>query len=102
VPLLLFAPAGAAGAQQDMQFPDATETVPELIELYSSADSLCRLSKSRGVKVKVACVSRALYGTALNERNWCYGKRGEANATMAWHACAATSLRFPAIAIPTL
>ena len=94
--LLAFAPIPTlAVAQQDMQFPNASETVPELIQLYDAADSNCRLSKSDDVEVKVACLSRSAYGAALNERNWCYGKESDSNATMEWHECGADSLRFP-------
>ncbi len=81
-------------AQSAMQFPDATETVPELIDLYDEADSACRLSTSGDVKVAVACSSRAIYGVALNERNWCKGRENEANAVMEWHECEPNSLRF--------
>lgn len=97
----LVAPTAAAG-QDAMRFPEATESVPELIELYTQSDSACRLSRSRDVKVAVACLSRAVYGAALNERNWCFGKQEEANADMAWHACQAGSLRFPPLELPEL
>ena len=84
-------------AQAPMQFPDASETVPELIELYEEADGACRLSTSHDVKVAVACNSRSIYGVALNERNWCKGRENEANAMMEWHECEANSLRFSPI-----
>lgn len=97
--LLVLAPA-AAFAQADMLFPDASETVPELIELYQAADSDCRLAMSRDVQVAVACVSRSIYGAALNERDWCRGRDGEANAHMQWHECEADSRRFPPLEVP--
>lgn len=98
---LLMLPAVAlcgsgALAQSAMQFPDATETVPELIALYEDADSACRLSMSGDVKVAVACEARAIYGAALNERNWCKGREGEPNAMVEWHECGPDSLRFTA------
>lgn len=49
------------------------------------------------MKVVVACVSRSIYGAALNERNWCMGREGEPNAMMEWHECEADSLRFPPV-----
>ncbi|MHA6684267.1 hypothetical protein [Mesorhizobium sp. A556] len=92
--------ANGTAAQSTMQFPEATETVPELIHLYEDADSICRLSKSHDVKVEVSCMSRSAYGAALNERDWCYGKEGEPNATMEWHECGAASLRLPPFTLP--
>lgn len=76
-------------------FSEATETDEELIALYDAADSDCRLSPSRDVRIAVACHSRSIYGAALNERGWCYGRESEANADMQWHQCAPDSLRFP-------
>lgn len=73
----------------------AAETVPQLIEQFDEADSTCRLSKSDDVRIKVACVARSIYGVALNERGWCYGRQDQANAEMDWHECKASSLRFP-------
>lgn len=84
-------------AQESMLFPDATETVPELIELYEAEDSKCRLSMSRDVRIAAACHSRSIYGAALNERGWCYGRETEANAHMSWHECEAGSMHFPAL-----
>ena len=74
--------------------------MPELIQLYNDVDSICRLSKSHDVKVEVACISRSAYGAALNERDWCCGKKGEANAMMEWHQCEAASLKFPTFTVP--
>jgi len=93
---------GAAQAQSALQFPDATESVPELIDLYTESDSGCRLARSADVKVTVACLSRSVYGAALNERDWCLGKEDQANAEMEWHECEADSLRFPPLALPDL
>ena len=89
--------AGIEPFQEGGQFAEATETVPELIDLYEAADSECRLNPSPDVKVVVACVSRSIYGAALNERNWCMGREGEPNAMMEWHECEADSLRFPPV-----
>lgn len=97
---LLLASANVATAQSGMQFPQATETVPELIELWTGSDSACRLSRSGDVKVAVACLSRSVYGAALNERDWCLGRENDANAEMAWHECEANSLRFPPFDVP--
>jgi hypothetical protein len=97
---ILMATANATAAQPAMQFPEATETVPELIQLYEDADSICGHSMSHDVKVEVACMSRSAYGAALNERSWCYGKEGEANAMMKWHECEAASLKFGPFTVP--
>lgn len=96
--LLIVALAGLAPSMafgQEQIFPDATETVPELIELYEAEDSRCRLSVSKDVQIAAACHSRSIYGAALNERGWCYGREAEPNAEMSWHECAADSRRFP-------
>ena len=82
-------------AQQPSIFAEATETVPELIELYEAADSHCRLSGSRDVQIAVARHARSIYGVALNERGWCYGREMEANADMKWHQCEVHSMLFP-------
>lgn len=92
--------ASAASAHAEPRFTAATETVPELRELYDAADDQCRLAGSQDVKVTVACVSRAIYGQALNERGWCYGKDDQANAEMAWHECTEKSLRFTPLDLP--
>lgn len=85
-------------AQETPDFGQATETAEELVELYDAADDQCRLSTSRDVKIAVACHSRAIYGAALNERGWCYGRESQANAEMNWHECEADSMHFPPLA----
>lgn len=97
---LLLVSTVSASAQSGLQFPDATETVPELIELWDQADSVCRVSRSHDVKVAAACLSRSVFGVAINERNWCKGKEAQSNADMAWHECQADSLRFPRFQVP--
>lgn len=89
-----------AHAQSSLQFPDASESVPELIDLYTQSDSGCRLARSKDVKVVTACLSRSVYGAALNERGWCFGKEDQANAEMEWHECEGDSRRFPPVALP--
>lgn len=96
----LLAVAGPAAAQGGMQFPEASETVPELIELWSESDAGCRLARRDDVKVIAACLTRSVYGAALNERGWCLGREGEANAEMEWHECGQGSLRFPPFTVP--
>ncbi|RDE09275.1 hypothetical protein [Pelagibacterium lacus] len=100
--LLLAALLGLAASpvpgQETMLFPDATETVPELIDLYEQEDDQCRLSMNRDVQIAAACHARSLYGAALNERGWCYGRETEANADMSWHECAGDSMRFSPLA----
>lgn len=91
-----------AHAQSVLQFPEASESVPELVELYTQSDSGCRLARSKDVKVVAACLSRSVYGAALNERGWCFGKEEQANAEMEWHECEADSLRFPPLDLPEL
>lgn len=78
------------------------EPVPVLIKLYSEADSGCRLAMNNSVQVKVACVSRSIYGAALNDRDWCYGRKEQANAEMEWHECGVDSMRFPPLKLPDM
>ena len=94
--------SGVAAAQGGMQFPEASETVPELIELWNESDAGCRLARRENVKAVAACLSRSVYGAALNERDWCLGREDEANAEMEWHECGADSLRFPPFAVPDI
>ena len=96
---LLFSAAPAA-AQAGMQFPEASESAPELISLWEDSDSMCRLARREDVRVVAACVSRSIYGVALNERDWCYGREDEANAVIEWHECGEGSLRFPPLDMP--
>lgn len=91
--------SSSATAQTALDFSGATESPEELIALYDAADDQCRLSTSDDVEVQVACVSRSIYGAALNAQDWCYGRESEANAEMQWHACAADSLRFPPVSV---
>lgn len=97
---ILMATANARAAEPAMQFPEATETVPELIQLYYDADTICGHSMGHDVKIVVSCMARSAYGAALNERSWCYGKEDEANAMSEWLECEAASLRFPPFTIP--
>ncbi|MHC5234180.1 hypothetical protein [Brucella sp. LJL56] len=78
----------------DKLFAQATETVDELKELFDKTGNNCLHSRSHDVKVVVSCASMRIYGLALNERDWCYGHRDEANAQMDWHRCDASSERF--------
>src|SRR5690606_29362738 len=45
---------GAAAAQPAKQFPEASEAVPELIEAWKQADSVCRGVPGGDVKVAAA------------------------------------------------
>lgn len=92
--------AGMAQAQKAMQFPAATETAQELIALWKESNSVCRGAAGGDVKVAAACLSRSVYGAALNERDWCYGRNEDANADMVWHRCETGSLRFPPFEMP--
>lgn len=75
-------------------FPRATESDDQLKKLYDDAGDICLHNPSGDVRVAVACKAMTIYGVALNERNWCYGRRSEANAEMRWHRCGADSERF--------
>ncbi|KFC63845.1 hypothetical protein FG93_05353 [Bosea sp. LC85] len=83
-------PSIASGAL----FPGATETDEQLKRLYDDAGDVCLRNPSRDVRVAVACKSMTIYGLALNERGWCYGRQSEANAQKDWHRCGADSDRF--------
>lgn len=89
-------------AEDGTQFPEASESVPELIKLWTQSNAGCRLARREDVKVVAACLSRAVYGAALNERGWCFGKDDQANAEMDWHECEAGSLRFRPLQLPEL
>ena len=81
-------------------FPNASESNEELIDLWRDADNACRQIKRENVQVAVGCVSRSIYGVALNERGVCLGMNGQANAEMQWHKCTKDSLRFPPFTVP--
>jgi hypothetical protein len=98
----IMATVSAVNAQSLLQSPDTSQTVPELIELYTQSDSGCRLTRGNSDEVQVACTARSFYGAALNERGWCLGKETQANAEMEWHECEAGSMRFPPIDLPEL
>ncbi|MBA8878812.1 hypothetical protein [Phyllobacterium myrsinacearum] len=78
----------------EKRFADATETNDQLMKLYDKAGDVCLRNPSRDVHVTVACMSMTVYGVALNERGWCYGKKQEANAFKKWHECEENSDRF--------
>ncbi|MGH6862172.1 MAG: hypothetical protein ACRECY_18125, partial [Phyllobacterium sp.] len=82
----------AFGAEK--HFAEATETNEQLMKLYDQAGDLCLHNPSRDVQVAVACKSLTIYGLALNERGWCYGKQDEANAVKKWHECGKNSDHF--------
>lgn len=79
---------------QEKRFADATESNEQLMDLYEQAGDICLRNPSRDVQVSVACMSMTVYGLALNERGWCYGKHHEANAVKEWHECQDDSDRF--------
>lgn len=79
---------------QEKRFADATETNEQLMDLYEQAGDICLRNPSRDVRISVACMSMTVYGLALNERGWCYGKHHEANAVKEWHQCQDDSDRF--------
>ena len=93
--------SGAALAET-LHFPDATETDDQLIQFYVLADNQCKHVNKGDVRVTVGCVSRAIYGKALNERGKCLGKEGEDNASMQWHDCEAGSLKFGKVELPEM
>lgn len=74
-------------ASEEKRFAGATETNEQLMELYEQAGDTCLRNPSHDVRVTVACMSMTVYGLALNERGWCYGKNHEANAFKGWHEC---------------
>ena len=94
--------APAAQAQAEKQFPDASETTPELIQLWEDSNGTCRGFSGNDVKTWAACAARSVYGAALNERDWCFGHEDEAGAEMTWHQCDAKSLHFPPVDISKL
>ena len=85
---------GIPATASDKLFPKATETDDQLKKLYDDAGDICLHNRSGDVRVAVACKAMTIYGVALNERDWCYGRRNEANAQMSWHRCGADSERF--------
>lgn len=89
-PLVLAQPA----TSQEKRFADATETNEQLKDLYEQNGDTCLHNPSRDVRISVACMSMTVYGLALNERGWCYGKHHEANAVKEWHECQDDSDRF--------
>ena len=98
--LCLTAASPALASNDKLQFPDASETPRELQQLWEDSNSTCRSAHGGDVKVAAACLSRSVYGAALNERDWCLGREGESNAEMSWHECGPDSLRFPLFSVP--
>ena len=93
--------SGAAVADTK-HFPDATETDDQLIQFYQLADTHCQHVNKEDVRTTVGCVSRAIYGMALNERGKCLGRQGEDKVSMQWHDCEANSLRFEPVDVPKI
>ncbi|WP_046109693.1 hypothetical protein [Devosia geojensis] len=93
VPFVLVLP-GLASAESQGGVADAPEPIARLVGLYTDADANCRLSMRHDALTEASCAARSIYGAALNGEDWCYGKQDEPNATMEWHACGPTSLRF--------
>ena len=82
------------------RFAKDPETVADLRKLYDQSDDICRGPMAQTVTSAAACVSRAIYGDALNYKGWCYGQTDQANAQMRWHPCTKTSLRFQRVVVP--
>lgn len=81
-------------AATEKLFTEATETDSQLKKLFEDAGVRCLHNRGHDVKVVVSCTSMRIYGLALNERDWCYGHRDEANAQMDWHRYNTSSQRF--------
>lgn len=92
--------SAAFGEQTEPRFANATETVEELRTLYDDADDTCRGGSGDAVQTWTGCVSRQIYGNALNDKGWCFGKENQANAGMEWHECEGGSIRFPVVVVP--
>lgn len=86
----IFLPAAA----DEKLFDGAGESDEQLRSLYDEAGDICLRNPSPDVQVAVACKAMIIYGLALNERGWCYGRTFQANAEKEWHECAADSDRF--------
>lgn len=94
--LAIFAATGicSSTAADEKLFDGASESDEQLRTLYEEAGDICLRNPSRDVQVAVACKAMTIYGLALNERGWCFGRTHEANAEKDWHECEANSDRF--------
>lgn len=97
---LAFVAANGGAFAQEQRFKGATETDDQLAELYRQADNECSHVNHEDVRTIVGCISRTVYGQALNERNRCLGREGEDKVSMKWHGCEGGSIRFDRVEIP--
>lgn len=79
-------PTVASAAAQS--FPEPANT---MIKVWMDLNGRCR--GGSGKIAEVACQGREQLTPRIVKYGYCYGKRGQIGADMAWHRCEATSLR---------
>jgi hypothetical protein len=90
--IVLVALAAATGAQaQNLTTQDVK--VMTTIRSALDFDATCRGGIPGTFEVEYACKMRERLGKELNRLGWCYGKRGQIGADMAWHRCTRRSYR---------
>lgn len=72
----------------------ATEPARTLIDLWVGANERCRGGSGDSPKTMAACEERERYAARLDRLDWCYGRRGQDGAHMAWYRCGPGSYRF--------
>ena len=85
--LLVAALAGPALAQSP-----AVLTSEAALAWERDAATRCRTGVPDTQPTWQACGEREAYARVLNTMGWCYGRRGEPAARMAWHRCASNSI----------
>ncbi len=70
----------------------ACNEVKVLTDAWHFANLLCRGSSDKSI-IDEACPRRTTVGKQLDALGWCYGKRGQSGAEMAWDRCTTRSYR---------
>jgi hypothetical protein len=79
--------AGVGGAQAQQQMP----TVPELLTAEVKAAQACEGSGDPAV-IKEQCRLRDRLSGRLAQAGYCYGRKGQTEEKMEWHACQPDSI----------
>lgn len=78
----------------DWKFPEVTWPAESIVNLWDIVNTDCRGTDPSNPRMHTGCEARDnYYSKMLADRDWCYGREGEAGYQMRWHPCGPDSNR---------
>jgi hypothetical protein len=69
------------------------DSLKAMISAEHDLDVMCRGGSPEEFTTAEACKSRVKLAKALDDKGYCWGKKGQAQRDMQWHKCGPNSLR---------